>query len=360
MTIFILSVLAGAAAHAGEAQTGWQTRWEKTLALAKREGKVVVAVLPVASRREAVAKFQEDFSDIRLEQVGVKYADFNARVTRERQVGQYLWDVFVTGFGPQTYTSQISGGWFDPLKAGLVLPDVLDDSKWLGGFDAGFMDKGKKFAYAFALNVNTTIYVNWDLIPAGAVRGIEDLLVTGLKGRVAWRDPRMGDAGTLALAYIRKFLGDGVAKRLLIDQEPVLSEDYRQLAEWIVRGKYPIAIGLNLSDLTRFQNEGLGLNVKNVPLPQERVTPGGGGVFLMNRAPNPNAAKVFVNWLLGQKAQTAWAQLAKDNSRRVDVPPGEPRMLPDPKKLDSYLNFNKEENTALYVDSQKWANSLLK
>ena len=50
-----------------------------------------------------------------------------------------------------------------------------------------------------------------------------------------------------------------------------------------------------------------------------------GQVALMNRAPHPNAAKVFVNWLLSREGQSALQRIISTpgeakNSRRMDVP----------------------------------------
>jgi ABC-type Fe3+ transport system substrate-binding protein len=45
----------------------------------------------------------------------------------------------------------------------------------------------------------------------------------------------------------------------------------------------------------------------------------------LNRAPHPNAAKVFVNWLLSREGQTLFQKVVSvsgdaRNSRRIDVP----------------------------------------
>ena len=50
-----------------------------------------------------------------------------------------------------------------------------------------------------------------------------------------------------------------------------------------------------------------------------------GQLALMNRAPHPNAAKVFVNWLLSREGQSAFQRIISTpgeakNSRRIDVP----------------------------------------
>jgi iron(III) transport system substrate-binding protein len=155
-------------------------------------------------------------------------------------------------------------------------------------------------------------------------------------------------------------LSDADLKRLLVDQQPVITSDIRQLAEWVVRGRYPIAIGVSNTDLTRFQQEGVAHNVRPIDLAIERVSPSWGGVMLMNRAPHANATRVFLNWLLGQNAQKLWAETGDTNSRRLDVPPGEPDTAPDPKKLPKYLSASTEENAAMREDAMALAKSLLK
>ena len=68
-----------------------------------------------------------------------------------------------------------------------------------------------------------------------------------------------------------------------------------------MRGRYPVAIGLPKYHLEPFQEQGLARNVKALPGPLG-LTNAGGGIQMLNRAPNPNAAKVYVNWLLSPKA----------------------------------------------------------
>ena len=49
----------------------------------------------------------------------------------------------------------------------------------------------------------------------------------------------------------------------------------------------------------------------------------GGTLALPTRAPHPNAAKLFVNWLLSREGQMALQQFGRPdahNSRRIDIP----------------------------------------
>ena len=135
----------------------------------------------------------------------------------------------------------------------------------------------------------------------------------------------------------------------LYTQDVVLTQDRRQLVEWLVRGRYPIAIGIRPVELENFQSQGLGKNVK--PLAPEsdagvRISQGSGAVVLISRAPHPNASKVYLNWLLSRAGQVAWTKITKENSRRLDVTEGDPKARPDPKKR-YYGDVAKEENLYL-------------
>lgn len=57
----------------------------------------------------------------------------------------------------------------------------------------------------------------------------------------------------------------------------------------------------------------------------EVSTSGNSGLALINSAPNPNAAKVFINWFLSRAGQTAWQLVMNSkvqepsDSMRVDI-----------------------------------------
>ena len=148
-----------------------------------------------------------------------------------------------------------------------------------------------------------------------------------IRGKVAISDPRVIGSTFWPLTVARLKLGDGIMKQLLIDQEPVLSRDRNQLTEFMVRGRYPIAIGLNVLALQDFQAHGVGKSIKTVLLPEMDYQASGSAVWLLNRAPHPNAAKVLINWLLTREAQAAWAKELQTNSRFVGVEPGDPRTI---------------------------------
>ncbi|OGP50000.1 MAG: hypothetical protein A2X89_12560 [Deltaproteobacteria bacterium GWD2_55_8] len=67
---------------------------------------------------------------------------------------------------------------------------------------------------------------------------------------------------------------------------------------------------------------------------------GSSGIGLFNRAPHPNAAKIYINWLLSRHGQIEWVKTLT-NSRRVDVPPSEPKSAMKPGRV--YHNVQAED-----------------
>jgi ABC-type Fe3+ transport system substrate-binding protein len=49
------------------------------------------------------------------------------------------------------------------------------------------------------------------------------------------------------------------------------------------------------------------------------LTGGWGLIGLLNKAQHPNAAKLFINWLAGREAQTAYAKATQSLSLRTDL-----------------------------------------
>jgi iron(III) transport system substrate-binding protein len=170
-------------------------------------------------------------------------------------------------------------------------------------------------------------------------------------------DPNGGAGlGTLTTLYVA--FGEDYVRDLLSRQDVVVTGDNRQLAEWVIRGRYPIGIGIASEDLVTFEREGLSFNVKGVT-PARKLSLGFGGIQLVNRAPNPNAAKVFVNWLLTQKVQERLVKSLEINSRRVDVPAGDRSQVLDPGQLSAYVPHQYEEYLPQRQRAQQMGKDLL-
>jgi iron(III) transport system substrate-binding protein len=249
-------------------------------------------------------------------------------------------------------------GVWDPIRPAIILPEAKDDAGWEGGFERGFsVVKDRALTYGFVANRGGGITINIDLVKE-EIKGLNDLLNPKWKGKLLLPDVRtMGDT-FWPMTSARLNLGDDIIKKLFVDQEPVLSRDSRQVAEFMVRGRFPIALGVNPLLLSQFQRQGLGKNLRLVHAPEMDTVNFGTTLWLVNKAPHPHAAKVFINWVLAKETQVQWAKEVETNSRRVGVDPGNPAfVVPKGGKL---LQVDAEENLPEVVKTQDIAKAVIK
>ena len=328
-----------AGSTSSSAQANAQSDWDRLVAAAKHEGKLVISSLPDDAYRTPLSAFEAEYPEIKVEYNGLTSPNYWAKVVQERQAGQYLWDLRVGGPDPQVFQAR-DRGWLEPIRDQLVLPEVTDGSKWLGGEDGLFSDKDQKVIVSFFAAESLTQFVNRDLLPQETLPSSKQLLAPQFRGKVAMGDPR-GGPGLGQMTLLLAGYGEQYVSDLLSKQAVTPTTDIRQLAEWLVRGNYAVALGLPRYNLDTFQREGLGQNVKSLAGPLG-ITNAGGGIQLMNRAPHPNAAKLYVNWLLSQRTQAALAKSTLFNSRRFDTPPGDPAAVVDLSRLGDYIEYQSE------------------
>jgi iron(III) transport system substrate-binding protein len=353
------SAAASSAASAASGQEAWQAEWERTLAAARQEGKVVVAGPPGESARQALIAFQQAYPDIQLEFTGLRGADFISRALSERRADRYLWDILVSGTGG-IIGELLPAGAVDPLKPALIRPEVLDDSHWYNGFDWGFVDLERQRVFSFASFVTWSLFINRDVVPENEFTRLDDLLDPKWKGKISINEPRDSTAGALHSVVIMNQFGVDAYKKLLTEQDISVHQDTRQQVELLVRGSRPIGIGVSQAPLQEFQKQGLGRNVRPLERPEASALTGGFGgcACLMNRPPHPNAARVYLDWLLSREGQTQWNRYYPANSRRLDVEPYDPATVPKP-GVD-YLFVEREEVRPLRDEQFQLARELLR
>jgi iron(III) transport system substrate-binding protein len=314
--------------------------WKTVLAKAKKEGVVVVHGAPGKRYRAVFVKaFQKAHPDIKIKFSGASNRVDLPKLLRERKAKIYAWDLWVSGSGTAVGRMK-PRGLFQPLEQ-ILTKETMNDKHWKGGFHDGWMDVEKKFFYSFDGSVQNPIQVNWDVLKKSQFKSIKDLVKPEYAGKIVWDEPRLNGSGNGASLTIYKNFGEEFLRKLY-SQKIVFTSNRRQVAEWVVRGRYPIGIGLGENDLKVFQKQGLGLNVKPLPASYykiQQISPGFGSIGFMDRAPHRYAAAVYVNWLLSKKGQEAWAKVPR-NSRRLDVKPGDPQLAPLPGV--TYFNGQKE------------------
>jgi ABC-type Fe3+ transport system substrate-binding protein len=292
----------------------------ETLKAAQLETVVVVHGPPGRAYEAALTKgFEEHHPGIKVEYSGANNRTAVPKLFREREAGLFLWDVWISG--PATALSQLMPkGVFAPLPP-VLFPENVENSKWVHGFADGWMDRAKTYVYAFDAGIQDTAIVNWNYVKSTDVHSVLDLLKPQYAGKILFDEPRRGGSGNGSSMGILVNFGEDVLRKLY-SQKIAVTENRRQAAEWLVRGRYPIVFGTGMNELKIFREQGLVNNISPIPqAPTEKIqmTPGFGAVSLVDRAPHPNAATIYINWLLSQDGQSTWITTER-TSRRLDVP----------------------------------------
>jgi iron(III) transport system substrate-binding protein len=300
---------------AGEARSPLQQEWDKTVDAAKKEGKLVAGIPASAELRKDMGEaFKTRFPGIELE-VTTSRGPTNAnKIAAEHAAGMRYFDLLISG--TSTPFSLLNAGILEPVETFLALPEVKEPKRWFGGHI--WLDNTKRFIYAFQAYQSQNFWYNSTFMKPEEIRSYNDLLDPKWKGKIGLLDPRSAGGGTATWAFFLKIKGEEFLKKLAA-QEMLLSRDQRQLGDGLAKGKVNLTIGLTYYSLAPFLKAGLPLK----PLPQAKegtyTSCGSGALSIVKNSPHPNAAKVFVNWLLSKEGQEVYGKAMGQATRRLDV-----------------------------------------
>ncbi|HEV8725987.1 MAG TPA: extracellular solute-binding protein [Candidatus Binatia bacterium] len=326
VTLAFLSVIGPVGA--AETKPSWQREWEKILEGAKKEGEVRLWGEQEITHPDIIAAFNKEYPFIKAVTVSGRVGDLMPRIIAERRAGKFLADIYSGGLGGRSFFDFHKAGVLDPLKPVLLLPEVVDGSKWLNG-EHSYADSEKQFVFMYEGSVaGNGLHYNTGLVDLKAFKSYWDLLSPNWKGKIlVFERPGVGSPSVIRY-YHHAQLGPDFVKRLFSEMDVTVSQDRRQSGDWLAAGKFPICI--DCGDTDRAKQQGLPVdefphaNLKEASY--EVSTSGNSGIALINNAPNSNAAKVFINWFLSRAGQTVWQTVMNtkvqepSDSMRIDIP----------------------------------------
>jgi iron(III) transport system substrate-binding protein len=325
LAAMILALAGGAQranAGAAESKPAWQAEWEKVLAAAKKEGQVTVYI---SGYEEVLPEFEKEYPDIKLVAVTGRGSQLAQRMIAERRGDKFLADVFNAG-GVTTHGQLYKAKVLDPIKPALILPEVTDPSKWYQNRHH-YNDAEGQFVFSYVGSATYgSVSYNTKLVDAKEFKSYWDLLNPKWKGKIVARDVRAPGpgSGNARLFYHHPELGPSFVRKLFGEMDITLFRDYRQGPDWLAVGKYAICF---FCDVDVSKQQGLPVDTFG---PNAFKEGGGlvqqfGTLTLINGAPHPNAARVFINWLLSRRGQIALQKSlvnseSPPDSLRIDIP----------------------------------------
>ncbi|HEY2987112.1 MAG TPA: extracellular solute-binding protein [Candidatus Binatia bacterium] len=357
-------LLAGLAApFSGFAQekASAQARWEKALAEAKKEGKVVVDGPPGEFIRTAVLQgFNKAFPEIAVEYSSGRGSELAAKIKAERDGGLYTIDLILQGTSTALlYFKPI--GVLDPIRPALLLPEVTDTKYWADN-RLEFADAEQRLNLVFATIVKTPVVYDPKQVNRQEVDELYELLNPKWKGKLVINDPIPSGSGNVTFRFIWEALGAEKATdffKKIRAQAGAVDRDERRQIESVVKGKYALLLGPGDRIIPELLKRGLNFGVLEEFKDYGSLkTAGPSSLMLFNKAPHPNAATVFVNWLLGKNGQIAWSQAAGYISRRTDVPADHLPAYAQPRSGSKYWVSYLENGIQRAPEEEKLLNEL--
>ena len=306
----------------------WQSEWEKVVAGAKKEGAVSLWGDMEITHPDIVAAFTKEFPFIKPITVTGRVGDLTMRILSERRAGKYLADLYSGVMGGAAFYEFYRTGVLDSVKSTFILPEVADESKWLGGKHHYVDPETQQIILYEGTPAGTSIFYNSESVKPNEFRSYWDLLDPKWKGKIAMFERVGSGFPGLTPIYYNPRLGPEFIKRLLGTMNVTVSRDRRQATDWLASGKFVLCIGC--ADVEHASKDGMPVS----ELDRRYLKEGGNGIglngnsglALVSKAAHPHAATVFVNWFLSRRGQMAWQEVMNtkveepSNSMRIDIP----------------------------------------
>jgi len=289
--------------------------WDKTIELAKKEGRVVVSITTSAELWAAIEKNFEKRFGVDVEPVAGRAPNVIRKMIEESKGGVRYVDVHVGG-SESIITGLLPEGILEPIEPLMLLPEVKDTKQWWGGHI--WSDNAKKFVYSSLAHQSESLWYNPQVVRSEEVRSYDDLLDEKWQNKIGLLDPRTPGSGASLWSYIREIKGEEYLKRL-VAQKLIINRDQRLLAENLARGKISFVMGLGYYSYAPFLKAGLPVQ----PLPTLKegtyISGGSGHLVALKNPPHSNAAKLFINWFLSREGQNVYSRALGQGTRRLDV-----------------------------------------
>jgi iron(III) transport system substrate-binding protein len=290
---------------------------------AKQEGRVVLYTSWGPGDADYVVKaFERKHPPLKVEVVRASSEKTLNRLLTEQRANKFLGDV-----------SAISGIQSAILKEKGSLDRY--QSKEAANFSAEWRDPD-----GYGVGLHQTIYVigyNPKLVAADLIpRSYEDLLQPRWKGQLGWDTEEYYLFGALIKARGKE---KGLEFwRRLAEQQINFRKGYTLISELVSAGEFPVAVSLYQHRVDEYIEKG-------APLQWVAPNPLVGGdpnrIALLKNASRPNAAKVFIDFMLSSEGQ----RLLRDKGRspgRIGFGPKNPR-LKDAKILTLHVSSDEYE-----------------
>jgi iron(III) transport system substrate-binding protein len=225
---------------------------------------------------------------------------------------------------------------------------VTDPGQWRDHL-LDFSDRDE-LNLVFASQVKALLLYDPKQVRPDEIDELPKLLDPKWRGRLVVNDPLVAGSGQATFRWMWEVLGAERAPdtfRAIRAQAGAVDRDQRRQIEWVARGRYPVLLSPGDAVLDQILEEGIPAEVLGELKDYgSYLTASSGSIVLVNKAPHPNAAKVFLNWMLSTDGQTVYSTAMNQASRRLNVATDHLHAYAVPKPGRNYWPNYHEESIA--------------
>src|SRR6185312_15489789 len=287
----LLGLAAGSAMLSASDLARAEDGWDKIVADAKKEGHVVLysAFVGLAAHANLKKDFEANYG-ITVEILEARASEIRERIRIEQVAGRFTADVSENG-RTTTTLQRDQDHVFDPFGPlpGLsrLKPDFRADDIRL-----------PLFAIAYGILANTRL-----VKPEDEPKSWQDLTNPRWKGKILSDDLRALGGGGVLFYVLEEHLGQEFHEKLA-KQDLKFSREIPANERRVARGEFPLYIPVSLTSVSELK----GLPVKFL-VPKEGLPYVGYDLSLLKHAPHPNAARLLMDYCIGEKMQQLYADL---------------------------------------------------
>jgi len=264
---------------------------------AKQEGNLIVySVWDVDHLRAITEGFMKRYPGIKATYWQARNPEIVTRALTEFQGGQSSVDVILSDNAPPVLRAAGAMASYETIQKGVLylhdptLPTV-------------------------SLQIQALTYNTKKIKPADLPKSWEDVANPKYKGLIALDDPmRAGPLSSMLAALKTQWNNDARFNKFLAGLKALnvpVHKSTSAMFRLVVAGEYAICMPALLHDVIHDKEKGTPVDyVKTVP---PVVFPRQAGIY--RKAPNPNAARLFAEWLISDEGQRAINALGRESSR---------------------------------------------
>ncbi len=265
---------------------------------AQQEGNLIIySVWDVEHLRAITEAFMKKYPGIKATYWQARNPEIVTRVLTEFQGGQASVDTVLSDNAPAVLRAAGAMASYDTVQKDVL---VLHDPT----------------LPTVSLQIQALTYNTKKIKPAELPKSWEDVANPRFKGLIALDDPmRAGPLSSMLAALKEQWKNDGRFNNFLKGLKALnvpVHKSTSAMFRLLIAGEYSICMPALLHDVIHEKEKGTPVDYVKTVAPV--VFPRVAGIY--GKAPNPNAAKLFAEWLISEEGQKAIDAIGRESSRK--------------------------------------------